>query len=243
MQDSFYRNFLNEEDKIIAFIGGGGKTTLIQRISNDCQSLGKKVIILSLFPFITPLDANVFVSEDVSILKKQLKRELSKINILYIGKEYQRGTLANFSSNDIKAILKDIPCDHVFIEADSTKGRSISGYNRIPATIFQNIDRYINVLGADAFNQVNNTNWIAYQDQFWRSKRVLTPMDIAAWHKAHPLFEKLSQKSLPATFFINKVENIFIENIAIPLGKSFKLTDVDRVIIGSVYNSNLHVIK
>jgi hypothetical protein len=68
-------------------------------------------------------------------------------------------------------------------------------------------------------------------------------MDIAAWHKGHPLFEKLSQKSLPATYFINKVENIFIENIAIPLGKSYKLADVERVIIGSVYNSNLHVIK
>ena len=50
MQDSFYRNFISEQDKVIAFIGGGGKSTLMYRLSKDCQSLGKKVIILSLFP-------------------------------------------------------------------------------------------------------------------------------------------------------------------------------------------------
>ncbi len=243
MQDSFYRNFINEKDKIVAFIGGGGKTALIQRLSKDCLSLGKKVVILSVYPFIAPLDVNIIATKDHSLLKKQIVREFKKSGFIYLGKDYQKGVVINFNLNEIKKIVTDISCDHIFFEADIAKSRSISGYTHIHPSLFQFIDRYINILGADALNQAINSNWISHQDDFWKSKEVFVPMDIADWFQGLPLFKRLSDQSFPATFFINKVENIYLENLAILLAKKIKLLGTDRVIIGSVFNSNLHLIK
>lgn len=243
MQDSFYRNFLSDHDKILAFIGGGGKTTLIQRLSKDCQSLGKKVVILSMFPYIAPLDARIVVSGSVPSLKKKISIEIKNSKVLYVGKKIQKNIIENFNISDLKKIFTNLPCDHIFIEADSTKGRSLSGYNRVPISIFQSIHRYINIFGADALNQQKNANWIAHQDDFWKKKKIILPMDVTKWMISHKLMGKLSKKPIASTFYINKVENIFIENLAIPLAKSIKLSGIERVLIGSVFNSNLHLIK
>ena len=243
MQDSFYRNFLSDQDKILAFIGGGGKSTLIQRLSKDCQSIGKKVVILSLFPYVAPLDAKIVVSKKVSPLKNKIKNGLTSAKIVYAGKDNQNGIIENFKISEIKKVLKDFPADHIFIEADSTKGRSLSGYNRVSLSILNSIDRYINLIGADALNQQKNANWLAYQDDFWKKKKIILPMDIAEYIISNPLIQKLSKKQITSTFYINKVENIFIENLAIPLAKSIKLAGTDKVLIGSVFNSNLHLIR
>jgi len=110
-------------------------------------------------------------------------------------------------------------------------------------SIFQYVNRFINIVGADALNQQKNTNWLAYEDAFWKKKKIILPMDIGKWIKSHSFFEKLFKKSIPSSFFINKVENVYIENLAIPLAKSIKLLGVDKVLFGSVFNSNLHLIR
>jgi len=176
-------------------------------------------------------------------LKIKIKNELKSVKIIYAGKKIQNGIIENFSLSEIKNVVTDLPGDHIFIEADSTKGRSLSGYNRVSFTIFKLIDRYVNIIGADALNQQKNANWIAHQDNFWKKKKIILPMDITKWLNTHPLFEKLSKKQIASTFYINKVENIFIENLAIPLAKSIKLSGTEKVLIGSVFNSNLHLIR
>jgi hypothetical protein len=243
MQDSFYRNFITEQDRVIAFIGGGGKSTLIHRLSKDCQSIGKRVVILSLFPSIAPLDAKVVLSGSVLSLRKKIDSSLKSSKTIYIGKKIQNGVIENFSILEIKKAIDDLPGDHIFMEADSTKGRSISGYNRVSISVFKHIQRYINIFGADALNQQKNSNWIAHQDDFWKKKKIITPIDTGKWIESHSFFEKLAKKTIPSTFFINKVENIYIENLAIPLAKHIKLTGVQNVLIGSVFNSYLHLIR
>jgi hypothetical protein len=243
MQDSFYRNFISEQDKIIAFIGGGGKSTLMHRLSKDCQSIGKRVIILSIFPFIAPLDAKTVISSSITGINKKIESGLRSSKIIYIGKKINNGIIENFNISEIKKIIDNLPSDHIFMEADSTKGRSISGYNRISISVFQNIQRYINIVGADALNQQKNSNWIAYQDEFWKKKNIIVPIDIGKWILTHPFLAKLSKKPISSTFFINKVENIYIENLAIPLAKSIKQAGAQNVLIGSVFNSNLHLIR
>jgi hypothetical protein len=243
MQDSFYRSFFDEREKIIAFIGGGGKTTLIQRLSKDCQSLEKKVVILSIFPYFTPLEERTLISDDITILCNQINKELSEANILHIGKSFKKSAVENFSLTEIKNLIREIQADHIFIEADMAGGCSLSGYKKVPVSILAESDRYINILGADAFNQIKNKNWLASEDSFWKHKSVLSPMDIGSWLASSLLFAKMNALPIASTFFINKVENIYIENMAIPLAKNFKLNGVERVITGSVFNSNLHFVK
>ncbi len=201
------------------------------------------MLILSLFPINSPLDANVVITDNLDEIEKLLKRELKNHGILYLGKRYEKGTIINFNISEIKKIIKLAPVDHLFIEADSTKGRSVSGYDRVPVTLFSVSDRVVNLIGADALNQVTNQNWLDSTDPFWQDKRVIQPMDIFDFIKYHPMSEKLADLNARKTFFINKVENTFIENLSIPLAKELKMTGIERVILGSVFNSNLHLIR
>jgi len=243
MQNAFYRSFIDEKEKIVSFIGGGGKSTLIRRLAKDCARFGKKVVILSQFPYFTPMEAKTVISDDPALLCRQVNAQLADLTTLYIGKSYKHSTITNFNLTEIKTIIKRIEPDHVFIEADSAGGRSLSGYTKISVSLLQESDRYINIIGADSFNQIKNDNWLSAEDNFWRKKKILSPMDIGAWFNTSTLFLKISDLPVPATYFINKVENIYIENTAIPLAKNFKIYGIERVITGSVFNSNLHLIK
>jgi hypothetical protein len=243
MQDSFYRNFLDEQDRIVAFVGGGGKTTLIQRLLKDCLSLNKKVIVIPLFPYIIPTNFKTCISDDIVPLKSKIKRALKKYPVVHVGKTLQKGILTGFGFSKIQRIFEEIESDHIFIEADLAKGRSISGYHHMPASLYLHIDRCINMIGADALNQKINMNWIAYLDEFWQSKKVLLPLDITNWILSLPQLKKMSDKEIAVTFFVNKVENMYIENLAIPLAKSIKLSSVERVLFGSIYNASLHLIR
>lgn len=243
MQNAFYRSFLDENEKIVAFIGGGGKSTLIRRLAKDCQRFGKKVVILSQFPFFTPVEAKTIISDDPTLLCRQVNAELAESSALYIGKSIKESTITNFNLTEIKKVIKAVQADHIFIEADRADGCSLSGYTKVSVSLLQETDRYINIIGADAFNQIKNKNWLSSEDHFWRKKTVLSPLDIGAWFSSSTLFEKINDLQVPGTVFINKVENIYIENTAIPLAKNFKINGIERVITGSVFNSNLHLIR
>ena len=243
MQDSFYRHFLDQNDKVVLFIGGGGKSSLINRICQDCKSLKKTAIITSLFPYITPIESNVLIINDPSIIEDQIKNEVKNNPILFLGKEYDKTRINGYSNKEIKEIIPKISTDHIFIEVDNTRGRSISGYDNVSTSFSYHVDRCINVIGADAFNKSINSSWIESKDKYWNYKNILTPINLASWYKSNTVLEKLTNRSIPFTYFINKVENIFIENLAIPLAKSFKMSGIDRVIVGSVFNSSFHMIK
>jgi hypothetical protein len=243
MQNSFYHCFLDENDQITLFIGGGGKSALITRLLYDCKSLAKTVVVSSLFPFRVPIEARTLINENVHIIIERLPDEIKQNKVVYLGKSIHKDVIEGFNNREIKKITDNLPTSHLFLEADITKGRSISGYNKVSKSFPYPVHRCINVIGADAFNQQKNTSWLSSIDSFWKSKKILSPVYISEWYKNHPALAKLAKKSSAFTYFINKVENIFVENLAIALAKSFKLAGVERVIIGSIFNSTFHVIK
>ncbi len=235
--------FLNaNEDKIVAFIGGGGKSTLIHLLSKECGAAGEKIVILSVSSSVIPLEAHTLISSDVRRLKTQLKKELENASIVYIGKKLAVEHLEPFNRTELNRILgADLPVDRVFIEADSTGGRSVSGYSK--AVLNLPADRVIHVLGSDAFNREVTPDWIISRDQFWKKRDLLTPINVYDWIESRKILDKLNAKHIRSSFFINKVENIFTQNVAHSFGKKIKQLGFDRVIIGSVFNSQFRSIE
>lgn len=243
MKYNYYSNLLNENERRIHFIGGGGKSTLIYRIAKSGIKSNKKVIITSLFPFLAPLDSTIVLIKDISAGRADICKELDHNGMIYLGRGYEKTHISGFTNADIEKILSTVACDHILVEYDSVEGRSLSDYKTVKFSVKSLPDRFINVIGSDAFNQVKSSSWLKTRDQYWAENPVLSPIHIAAWIKKHPLILKIKANNIPMTTFINKVENIFIENLSIPLAKNLKLMDMDRVFIGSVYNSYLFEVK
>jgi hypothetical protein len=235
--------FLNAGDeKIVSFIGGGGKSTLIHLLSKELGAAGEKIVILSVSSSVIPLEAHTLISSDIGRLKTQLKKELESASIVYIGKKLSQDHLESFSRSELNRIISaGLPADRVFIEADSTGGRSVSGYSK--AVLSLPVDRVINVLGSDAFNKEVASDWIISRDPFWKKRDLLTPKNVYDWIESREILNKLNTKHIPSSFFLNKVENIFTQNMAHSFGKMIKQRGFDRVIIGSVFNSQFQAIE
>ncbi len=242
MKNSSSSMFLDPDEKLICFIGGGGKSTLIHHLSKDCISIGQTAAIFSMFNSIIPLEAHTLITDDKKNFIAQLKLELKSSPVVYVGKKLQNDKLEAFSNNEIQRLLKlELPADRIFIEADTTNGRSVSGY--VKNAVLNNADRWINIMGADAFNKQKSDTWIKSRDTFWLNKDMLTPINLAEWIDSRDIFKKIKNKNTPVTFFLNKVENIFTQNLAHSFGKKVKQSGFDRVIIGSVFNSQFQLIE
>ena len=71
----------------------------------------------------------------------------------------------------------------------------------------------------------------------------MTPNQLATMCLAHPKLAKIRKKHRHLIFFLNKVENLLVENLAIQLAKNLKLGGVEKVVLGSIFNSTLHQLK
>lgn len=244
MQSYFYQTLVSEPDKIIPVIGGGGKSTLIKRLAQDGKSQGKTSVIASLFPLPFPYESSTLISKDSDIIRKQLPSELEKYKILFIGKKIDKNHILPFTAEELEIILKVNQADHFFIEADNTLGRSLSGYEKVDVSgVIFTCDRILNLLGADALNQRRNENWTLSRNKFLLQEEMLTPNHLAAWYLEHPKLQKLRKKNIPLTFFLNKVENLLVENLAIQLAKNLRVGGFDTVMLGSIFNSTIFLLK
>ena len=242
MKHSFTSLFLAPEDRSVVFIGGGGKSTLIHLLSRELGAGGEKVVILSLVASIIPMEAHTVITEDQENLKKQLAHEFNRAGIIYIGKKLANDRLEPFTRRELNQILKsDLPAERILIEADQTGGRSVSSYSGTLQSF--KADRFINVMGADAFNKQKSDKWLISRDKFWQSRKILTPINLAEWIESREITAGLFKKNIPSTFFLNKVENIFTKNLAHSFAKQIKQSGFDRVLIGSVFNSQFQLIE
>ncbi len=242
-QSFFYQTFLTEQDNNILFIGGGGKSALIKKLAYDAKSYGKTTIIASLFPLAAPYESSTLISKDPVLIRKQLKSELEKYKIVFIGKKIDKNYILPFSKSELEKIMRNNPADHFFAEADNTNGRSLSGYEKVDLTIPFMVHTVINVVGADVINQRRNENWTLSRNRFLLQDSFLTPHNLAAMYLAHPKLIKIRKKYGQLIFFLNKVENLLVENLAIQLTKRLKLGGIEKVVMGSIFNSTLHQLK
>jgi len=243
MPSIFYQTFLTEQDKTILIIGGGGKSALIKRLAQDSKNNGRRSVIASLFPIPFPYEANTLVSKDADLIRRQLKIELEKSKIIIIGKKIDNNSLVPFSKSELNKIIASNPGDHFFIEADHTAGRSLSGLEKVDLIVPFKFQLIINVIGADALNQRRNDNWTVSRNKFLVQEHFLNPNQVAAMYIAHPKLVRIRKKNTRLIFFLNKVENLLVENLSIQLTKKLKLGGYDKVILGSIFNSNLYQLK
>ena len=242
MKNAVTTMFMESSEKVVLFIGGGGKSTLIHLLSKECGNAGQTTAILSASPSVIPMEANTLVTDSLKNFPDQLEQELRSAQVIYIGKKLSDEHLEPFAHAEIMQLIKsDLPVDRVFIEADAVNGRSVSGFTG--STSIYPANRYITVMGADAFNKEIDDNWLKSRDKFWQKKGILTPINLAEWIASREIFNKLNKKNIPSTFFLNKVENIFTQNLAHSFGKKIKQIGIDRVIIGSVFNSQFQIIE
>lgn len=110
--DALSLSLRNKE--IIAFVGGGGKSSLIKKLSNELKELKKRVIITTTTHIYKPKH-NVVLHENLD----EIKDVLEKHCVVTVGLPSDNQKLKTFSDSFL-AQLPNI-CDVLLIEADGSK--------------------------------------------------------------------------------------------------------------------------
>lgn len=162
--------------EIIAFVGGGGKSSLIKRLSNELKELKKRVIITTTTHIYKP-EHNVVLHENLD----EIKDALEKHCVVTVGLPNDNQKLKSFSDSFL-AQLPNI-CDVLLIEADGSKHMPI----KAPAIHEPVIPSYttlvVGVTGLDCLgkpiNEVSHRAEILANVLNKKQNNLLLPEDVA----------------------------------------------------------------
>ncbi len=137
-----------DETPVIAVVGGGGKTSLIFRLTEELAAQGKKVIVTTTTHMAYEKDRPLNVGLD----EAGIRNNLDAYGYTIVA-EWKPGDpkISRLSEDDLMK-LKDL-CDAVLIEADGAKGLSIKVPESWEPVIPKMADLVISVIGLDCLGK------------------------------------------------------------------------------------------
>jgi len=159
-QLSLYRCLGLNEPAVTAFIGGGGKTSLIRCLAEELTGLGKKVLITTTtkcYPF--PNLPHFHLNSYEDILKK-LSEHYKNNNIAVLGGNTgPEGKIEGISPQIPRLLVSKLGI-HVLVEADGSKGKPLKGYENYEPVVPVDSDLIVSVSGADALGVPADENTV-----------------------------------------------------------------------------------
>jgi probable selenium-dependent hydroxylase accessory protein YqeC len=125
--------------KFASFVGGGGKTTLIEHIARSCLARGKSVAIAT--------TTKIFTVEPFAVFDEWIRGPRAA-SFIHIGKTVEGPKLTGLTFEEVKVLGRDF--DVVLIEADGAKGHPLKYPASYEPVIPPFSDRVFIVAGLDA---------------------------------------------------------------------------------------------
>ena len=140
-----------EEDRVIAFVGGGGKSTSINVLAQEFKSLGKKVLITSTTMIFYPehKDNDKFI---LGVLPIEYKPKAGTITLF--GKAMVKEKIKGPRPMELKEIYNRNIFDIILIEADGAKRKPITAPAPHEPVVSDFVKVTIGVIGLDSVGQL-----------------------------------------------------------------------------------------
>lgn len=139
-----FKDALSITPGVTAFIGGGGKTSLISRIASELMD--SRVIITSTAKMWPPADIPTLLSPT----KEDILLAISKANVICVGVELENKKLS-WPKENIN-MLSGI-ADYILVEADGSKGFPLKAYADYEPVVPSEANNIIMVAGLDALGK------------------------------------------------------------------------------------------
>ncbi|MBC7087996.1 MAG: putative selenium-dependent hydroxylase accessory protein YqeC [Tissierellales bacterium] len=138
------------KNEIISFVGAGGKTTTIEKLSKELSSLNKKVLVTTSTAMFNP---NMDIYENIFIgsFPEDYMPKDSSITFYAdttIGKKVKCLEIKNIE----KIIKKDL-FDYILIEADGSREKPIKAPNETEPVITNYTTKTVGVIGLDSLGK------------------------------------------------------------------------------------------
>lgn len=214
--------------KYSAFVGAGGKTSLIEYLAEKSARRNKKTVITT--------TTKIYAREPYAILTWRPKDNNGATNPIRIGKTAEGGKLTAVTFDDIRRLGQTF--DTVLIEADGAKGKPLK-YPAPHEPVIPPFSEMVFVLaGLDSLYRPVSEE--VFRWHIMREKRggngdeIISPDNFSRFFTDEVLLKDIGGK--PCTIVLNKYDALMQKKVLYPVIKSIiKKTGVKRVIVASLF--------
>ena len=150
------QNLIRPNDRVIALIGAGGKTSLMFLLANELQQRGEKIITTTTTRIRHPLpeqSARILLDEETDI-GQQLEQLLTTTGHVTIAAgRLPDEKLAGLAGNRLQKISARSQADRLLIEADGARSLSLKAPGNNEPVVPDMTDCCIAVIGLDSINK------------------------------------------------------------------------------------------
>jgi probable selenium-dependent hydroxylase accessory protein YqeC len=203
--------------EMAAFVGGGGKTTLMFSLAHELAAAGKRVItgpstrILMPSKQDTPL---VMLKEEKTAFKQEVLNALLMLGHVTVGQcLLASNKIEGFEKEFFPEMYQEEGVDYILVEADGAKGRSLKAPREHEPVLPEGTGMVVGMMGLDALGQPLDES-IVFQLRRFSLITGLQPQDIIteetyfalACHQ-NGLFRN-TPPDASRVIFLNKVDSI-----------------------------------
>lgn len=226
----------------VALVGAGGKTTLVNRLTESLRKR-KKILISSTTTFIKPAET-MFDFIDVAYSEDYDLSAYEKPGIYMIGRGKDiKDLVLGLKVSDIERISAHF--DQTIIECDFSNGRPLKGFRDYEPEIPETTDVTIGIVDIQALGlQVNSKN-IHHLDKYIELTgasigSLVTIQDLVKIiENDNALFKNARGKKV---LYINKVEKEVDQALATTLLESLNVQKMDLILEGSLVENRYFVL-
>lgn len=204
-QLSLYRCLDLNEPAVTAFIGGGGKTSLIRRLAEELTDLGHKVLVTTTtkcYPF--PNLPHFYLESSLDMFKKLSDHYKNNSIAVLGGKIGPDGKITGISPQLPGSFAAELGI-HVLVEADGSKGKPLKGYEKYEPVLPADSGLIVSVIGADALGAAVEETTV-HRSSIFRKAMLLDGSPIIADEKllaqAFLYMEQVAVNQAPHSKFI-----------------------------------------
>lgn len=150
-----------DKKELISFVGGGGKTTSLFKLSKELKSKGKKILVTTTtaiyFPYKEEYD-KIIIDSSSKIIEKLI--DIKNETVTIIGSRVSKeNKLLGIKEEIIEEIFNKEIFDYILVEADGSKRKPIKAPAEHEPVIPKNSYKTIGVIGLDALGtKINEEN-------------------------------------------------------------------------------------
>jgi probable selenium-dependent hydroxylase accessory protein YqeC len=141
------------EQGIIAFVGGGGKTSLMWRLAKELAKKNKKVLVTTTTRIMPPtVESNHFFADsDLNKVIVNIQKKLKNGQIFTLGKEFKGEKLVGIDIAWIDKLSGFV--DYILVEADGARRKPFKAPAEHEPVIPQDTTTVVSVVGIDALEK------------------------------------------------------------------------------------------
>lgn len=153
------RELLEGGKRLAAFVGAGGKTSLIYALGSQLADQGQRVVITTTTRMLAP-------ARDLLLLRPGVVIPPYRLITVGSAVETDKGKLVGFAPWDIGELLARLEPDVILVEADGAAGRSVKAPAGHEPVIPELADLVVGVMGLDALGRAVDGDTVFRLERF-----------------------------------------------------------------------------